>query len=301
MNLVPTSALTIDGFLAMTSTPDVSDGDYAGHIRAGWLDQRYRMYAEYENFGENFNPEVGFVPRVDMTRSKVHLEFNPRPGRWGIRMMEPMTNYTYITDQTGRMTSTQWHFMLGTRFENGAYLNMWHNRYFERIDDPFRVGGVQIDPDDYNFHDWSFSFSSNPSERFFYRVNWQPQTFYGGDRNDISTTVGMRVTSQLATQAGFSRSDVDIPNGSFKADIGTLRIDYAFSPQISLRTLTQYNSLSEQWSTSARLRWIFRPGSDIYVVYDDVRRDIPNTIDPLLTDQYRDHQLIVKMTYLFSF
>jgi len=301
MNLVPTSALTIDGFLAMTSSPGISDGDYAGHIRAGWLDQRYRIYAEYEDFGENFNPTVGFVPRVDMRRSKVHLEFNPRPGRWGIRMMEPMTNYTYITDQTGRMMSTQWHFMVGTRFTNGAYLNLWHNRYFERIDTPFRVGGVQIGAGDYSFYDFAVMFNSDPSRRLFYRMSWQPQTFYGGDRTDLSASVGLRVTSQLATEAGLSRNDVDLPNGSFKADIGTLRVDYAFSPQVSLRTLTQYNSLSEQWSTSARLRWIFRPGSDIYVVYDEVRRDIPNAIDPLLVDEFRDHQLTLKMTYLFSF
>jgi hypothetical protein len=301
VNLIPTSALTIDGFLATTRTPGVTDGDFAGHLRAGWLDQSWRFYGEYEDLGENFNPEVGFVPRVDMRRSKFHAEFNPRPGRWGIRMMEPMTNYTYITDQTGRMMSTQWHMMIGTRFESGAYLNMWHNRYFERLDDPFSVGGVQIDAGDYNFHDWNVSFNSNPSQRFFYRLSWQPQTFYGGDRNDMSASVGLRVTSQLATEAGLSRNDVDIPNGSFKADIGTLRVDYAFSPTISLRTLTQYNSLSEQWSTSARLRYIFRPGSDIYVVYDEIRRDIPLTVAPFTTDRFRDRQLIVKMTYLFSF
>jgi hypothetical protein len=64
--------------------------------------------------------------------------------------------------------------------------------------------------------------------------------------------------------------------------------------------LTQYNSLSDQLSTSARLRYIFRPGSDIYVVYDEVRRDTELLVDPFV-DEYRDRQLIVKMTYLFSF
>jgi hypothetical protein len=301
INLNPTSAVTIDGFLATTRSPGVDDGDIAGHIRAGWLDQRYRFYAEYEDFGENFNPEVGFVPRVDMRRSKVHLEFNPRPTHLGIRMMEPMTNYTYITDQTGRMVSTQWHFMVGTRFTNGAYLNLWHNRYFERIDSPFRVGGVQVPIGDYNFHDYQVSFSGDPSRRLTYRLSYEPQTFYGGDRTDVSANVSLRVTSQFATSASFARNDVDLPNGSFKADIASFRLDYAFSPTISLRTLTQHNSLTDQWSTSARLRWIFRPGSDIYVVYDEVRRDVPNTVDPLLIDKNRDRQLLVKMTYLFSF
>lgn len=301
INLNPTRALTIDGFLATTRTPGISDGDVGAHIRAGWLDQRYRFYAEHEDFGENFNPEVGFVPRVDMKRTKLHAEVNPRPTHLGIRMMEPMVNYTYITDQTGRMMSTQWHFMVGTRFQSGAYLNLWHNRYFERIDVPFRVGGVQIPAGDYDFHDYQISFSNDPSRRLTFRLAYEPQTFYGGDRTDVSANVGLRVTSQLATSASFARNDVDLPNGSFKADISSFRIDYAFSPTISLRTLTQHNSLTDQWSTSARLRWIFRPGSDLYVVYDEIRRDVPNAADPLLVYKNRDRQLIVKMTYLFSF
>jgi len=190
--------------------------------------------------------------------------------------------------------------MLGTVFENGAYLVVRHNEHFDRIDEAFRVGGVTVDPRRYWFHDSSVSFNSNASRRFFYRLNYQPATFYGGDRTDYSVDLGLRVTSQLATSAGFSRSDVSIPNGDFIADIGSFQLDYAFSPTISLRSLTQYNSLSEQWSTSARLRYIFRPGSDIYVVYDEVRRDTELLVDPFV-QRFRDRQLVIKMTYLFSF
>jgi hypothetical protein len=300
MNLVPTPALTIDGFIAGTDTRDVGGGELAGHLRAGWLDQSWRIYAEYEDFGDSFNPEVGFVPRVGMRRSKIHLERNPRPDFLGIRMMEPMTYIEYITDRTGRMVTRNWHFMVGTIFDNGAYLVVRHNNHFDRIDDPFRVGGVTVDPGDYRFYDTSVSFNSDQSRRFYYRLNVQPATFYGGDRTDYSADVGLRFTSQLAASAGFSRSDVSIPNGDFVADIGSLQVDYAFSPAISLRSLTQYNSLSDQWSTSARLRYIFRPGSDIYVVYDDVRRDIETLVNPFVT-RFRDRQLVIKMTYLFSF
>ena len=300
MNVVVTPELTMDGFLAKTVTPGVEGSDIGGHFRAGWLDQSWRIYGEYTGLGRNFNPEVGFVPRVDMHRTKFHIERNPRPGRWGIRMMEPMTNYTYITDQSGRMMSTQWHMMVGTRFESGAYLNMIHNRYFERLDNPFSIGDVSIAPGDYTFHDWNFSFSSDPSRRLYAGVSYGPQTYYGGDRTDLSFNAGLRVTSQLATSASISRNDIDLPAGSLKADIASLQVDYAYSPTVSLRSLTQYNSSSDQVSTSARLRWIFQPGSDLYVVYDEVRRDVPISLAPF-TEEFRDRQLLVKLTYLFSF
>ncbi|MBM4185446.1 MAG: carbohydrate binding family 9 domain-containing protein [Gemmatimonadetes bacterium] len=300
MNVVVTPSLTMDGFIANTSTPGVSGSDIGGHFRAGWLDQSWRVYGEFTGLGKNFNPEVGFVPRNDMLRSKIHFEYNPRPGRWGIRMMEPMTNYTYITDQSGRKMSTHWHMMVGTRFDNGAYLNVFHNRYFERIDNQFRVNNVPIAPGDYDFHDWNFSFNSNPARRVAAGVSFGPQTYYGGDRTDASVNASLRVSSQLATSASFSRNEVDLPAGSFTVDIASFQIDYAYSPTLSLRSLTQRNSATDQWSTSARLRYIFRPGSDIYVVYDGLRRDVPLTAAPFV-NEIRDHQLLIKMTYLLSF
>jgi len=114
----------------------------------------------------------------------------------------------------------------------------------------------------------------------------------------MSTKLGVRLTSRLATEAGISRNDVDLPAGAFKADVGSLRVDFAISPSMTLRTLTQYNSSTDQWSTSGRLNWSYRPGSDIYIVYDDVRREIPGQ-PPGLTD-FSDKQLIIKFTYLLS-
>jgi hypothetical protein len=183
---------------------------------------------------------------------------------------------------------------VGTRFENGASLIVWHNRYFERLDEPFRVQGVQIDPGAYHFWDSRVSFSSNRASRLYASVAYAPQTYYDGDRSDMSMTLGFRVNSRLSTEGGLSRNDVDLPNGAFTSNIGSLRVDYAISPNMTLRTLSQYNSLTEQWSTSARFHYIYRPGSDFYIVYDELRRD------PTGLSEFRQRNLILKMTYLVS-
>jgi hypothetical protein len=307
MSLALGPSLTVLGFVAKTATPELDGNDLAGHLRAAWLDQKWNIYAEYTDLQDNFNAEVGYVPRVGIRTSKFHIERNPRPGRWGIRVLEPMWNITHTTDQDNRLVSRRFHHMLGTRFENGSYLNMWFNHYFERLDDAFRVyrdpGGrrerdVVIVPGDYSFGEWRFSYDSNPARRAYYRLSWAPQQFYDGDRTDLSGTLGLRFSSQLAAEAGVSRNDVDLPAGSFQADIGSIRLDYAVSPTMTLRTLTQYNSSTEQWSTGVRFNWIYRPGSDLYIVYDDVRRDIPGALPGV--DTFSDKQLIVKFTYLLS-
>ena len=300
MTLALHPSFSVNGFLARTVTPDASGEEMAGHFRAAWLDRAWNIYAEYTDFQDNFNPEVGFVPRIGIRTSKFHVERNPRPNRFGIRVLRPMVNITYTTDQSSRLVSRRMHYMLGTQFENGAALTFMHNVYFERLDEPYRVrGDVVVPPGGYDFSDWSLQFSTNPSRRVYSGVTFVPQTFYDGERTDLDVQLGVRVNSRLAAEASYSRNDVDMPtrngvDGNFEIEVGALRIDYALSPNASLRTLTQYNSASHQWSTSARFRFTYRPGSDFYIVYDEVRRDAPTL------PEFRDRQLILKLSHLVS-
>ena len=146
----------------------------------------------------------------------------------------------------------------------------------------------------YRFGEWSFSYRSDPSRRLYQRLRYSPQTFFDGTRTDWSAALGVRATSSFAAEGQFQRSTVDGPWGAFVADLVMLRFDLALSPEMTLRTLSQYNSSTDSVSTSVRFNWIYSPGSDLYVAYDELRVDIPGV--PWLSDR----QLAIKMTYLFS-
>ena len=106
----------------------------------------------------------------------------------------------------------------------------------------------------------------------------------------------MRATSQLSAELQYTRNDVDLPYGSFLANLGILRVDYAPSPRASIRTLTQYNSQTHDFSTSVRFNGIYRPGSDVYIVYNGLQRTgLPENVF-----QPTDRQIVVKMTYLLA-
>ena len=140
----------------------------------------------------------------------------------------------------------------------------------------------------------SVSYNSNPSRRLYGQLRYSPQTFFDGTRNDYRGTLGVRASNRIATEATFSRSTVDLLGGAFTADLAALRVDYALSPEMTLRTLTQYNSTTDSVSTSVRLNWIYSPGSDLYIAYDELRTDLPGV--PWL----QNRQLAIKMTYLLS-
>jgi hypothetical protein len=290
----PTPSFSVHSFIARTATPGVTDQQQAFHTRAQFQDSRWNTYGEFSDIDDNFNAETGFVPRRGIKVTRVHIERNPRPGGI-VRVMDPMLQVQYITDQNNRLVTRRIHHMVGTRFQNGAYLNIVLNRWLDVLDQPFQIQrGVTIPSGVYRFYDWNFSFNSNPSRRLYERVRYAPQTFYGGTRHEVNAAVGWRATSQASAEMSWERNDVELPWGAFMVNLGILRVDYTLTPRMTIRSLSQYNSMTRQFSASIRYNFIYRPGSDLYVVYDGLQGNLPGRPD------LRNQQVVVKFTYLLS-
>jgi hypothetical protein len=290
----PSRNFSLHSFLAKTSSPGVTAEQQAFHARALFLNNKWNSYAEFTDIEDNFNAEAGFVPRKGIRTTGLHIERNPR-NFWKVRVLEPMLKLDYTTDQQNRLVTRRIHHMVGTRFQDGTYVNVILNRWLDVLDQPFAIrSDVRIPRGVYRYHDWNFSYSSNPSHRFYQRVSYGPQTFYGGTRTDVDLTLGLRATSQASAEFSLQRNDVDLPWGAFVVNLGVLRLDYTLSPQMTIRSLSQYNSSTRQFSTSIRYNFIYKPGSDLYIVYDGLQGNLPGR------PELRNQQVVVKMTYLMS-
>ena len=291
------------GFIAKTQTPELLGDDTAGYFRGTWLSPSWSVYGEYLDIKKNFNAELGFVPRVGIRTSKLHVEWDPRPGRWKIRMFDPMVNIVYTTDQQNRVITRRVHYMLGTYFEDGSEAIVFFNDKFEQLDGPFKIHpDVTIPVGAYRFAEWVFILRSDPSRRVYGQAQYTPATFFGGTRTDVSGTAGLRITDQIATEMKFTRSEVELPNGSFIADLASMKFDIALSPKATIRTISQYNSTTSEISNSIRFNWLYRPGSDIYLAYDELRFDTEPQFAgmPRNSPWVRNRELAIKMTYLWS-
>ena len=60
--------------------------------------------------------------------------------------------------------------------------------------------------------------------------------------------------------------------------------------------LVQYNNATHSVSTNARLRWEYRPGSELFVVYNEDRNTVPQPFDGLAS-----RALIIKINRLIRF
>jgi Domain of unknown function (DUF5916)/Carbohydrate family 9 binding domain-like len=297
-NLVLGKSLQVNSFVAKTQTPGLDGNDMAFFGRIAYRDPSWNVWLNYLDVQDNFNAEVGFVQRRGVKTTKAYFNPTPRPGRAGIRMLEPMVVISYITDQQNRMIGRTQHFMNAFHMQDGSYLNVIYQRDLDVVDVPFRIPqtAVTIPVGTYKFDEATFTYNTNPAKRFYERFTWNPMQFYGGTKQAIAAAVGVRGSRHLSGELAFSRNDVTLPFGDFVSNLSIVRVDYTLSPRATVRSLTQYNSLTREVTNNIRFNFIYRPGSDLYIVYNDLQET------GLAQDVFRptDRQLVVKMTYLLA-
>ena len=290
-------SLQVNSFLAKTATPGLDGRDMAFYGRIAYRDPSWNLWLNYLDVQDNFNAEAGFVQRRGIRTTKAYFSPTPRPQRGMIKLMEPMYVLTYTTDQTNRMVGRLHHYMLGTTLRDDSFINVIFQQNLDVLDQPFRVRpDVTIPVGTYRMNEWTLSYNTSPGRRLYQRFSFSPNEFYDGTRRQTQVAVGARATSRLSAELQYNRNDVEMPWGEFLINLTTLRVDYTFSPRMTVRSLTQYNSATNEVSNNIRFNLIHRPGSDLYVVYNELRQT------GLPTDMFaqRDRQLIVKASYLIQ-
>ena len=296
--------LQITSYLAKTETdlaarpdPRLSGENMAFYGRVAYRDPRLNVYVNYLDIEKNFNAEAGFVQRTGIRATKVHFGPTPRPKKGSIKLLEPMYVLTYETDQTNRLVHRMHHMMVGTTLRDDSFINVIYQKNLDVLDVPFNIRpGVRIPVGAYNMDELILTYNTSPGKKFYERATYQHNQFYDGTRRGFSAAVGARASSQLSAELQYNRNDVKMPWGNFLVNLATLRVDYTFSPKMTIRSLSQYNTSTHEISNNIRFNLIHHAGSDLYVVYNDLRQTgLPAAVFP-----QKDRQLAVKLNYLIQ-
>jgi hypothetical protein len=89
---------------------------------------------------------------------------------------------------------------------------------------------------------------------------------------------------------------VDLAPGEFTTHLAGSRVTYTMTPFMFASAFLQYNSGTHSMSANVRLRWEYRPGSELFVVYNDERDTLARGFPDL-----SNRAFIVKVNRLFRF
>ncbi|MDA2935586.1 carbohydrate binding family 9 domain-containing protein [Acidobacteria bacterium AH-259-D05] len=288
-------ALNISSFVLKTDTSGIRGKDMAGDFSVAWKDRLLDARAEVLSVQENFNPEVGFVPRKGIRKSRGVLTFKPRPGEripW-IREFRPSVEIDYITDQDNVLETRTVQTGFAIELQNSGVLRFGRESNFERLEGPFRIRSNQSIPvGDYQFEEYSASFSSDRSRMFSGTLRGATGSFWDGDRDSYRVGFRFQPSYQLRADVSWTHDDIDLPSGAFTTNLVNTRLSYSFNTSLFLNALIQYNSTLREIASNIRFNFIYKPLSDLFLVYNERRAT---------SGEVTERALIAKVTYIFGF
>ena len=290
--------LFVNAYVARSASEglDGDDTSYRGEVT--YDADRYGLQLEYLSVGDAFNPEVGFLRREDFKRSYVGGRFSPRPSnskvlrKWGL---EP--SFEYITNSDFQLETQQAQLFGSLEFQNGDRFSVGAEHSIEVLRETFELTDkLDIPVGSYRFSNLRMAYELGPQRRVTGRVAVQRGGFYDGDRTEARFRGRVEVTSRLSLEPTIALNWVDTPYGDDTLQLYSVRTTMTLTPRVAVSALVQQNSQDQALGGSVRLRWEYRPGSDLFVVYSE-GRDTDGPGVPFL--QHRN--FAIKLTRLVRF
>jgi hypothetical protein len=198
------------------------------------------------------------------------LGWQPRPDIDWIRSFNFSAQFRHLESiTTGITEERQWQFtILGVAFESQDNININLQRQVEFLDNPFDISdGIVIDVGDYV--NWEWSLSARTASRRVVSVNIQLSRggFWSGDRTQVGVALDFRPSAGVLLTAAAETNNVDLPQGSFDANLFRVEGEWNITPLANIMGNIQYDDVSEIVGLFMRARWILTPGNEIFFVF----------------------------------
>lgn len=267
--------VTMGGILSRTATPGRT-GDETGVELTGIVDARnWKWTADFRRIGDEFNPELGFLPRANYTHLQVTGQRYVRPKElsWFREGTPHFTAYTYRNNETGFEESARFHLEpFPMEFHGGGKVSVMVDAVREGLTQPFTIApGVVIPPGTYDTWEYVGTARTNPAAPFAMNGRVNTGTFLTGTRTGGQLGVTYRLGGTVLASITGIHWDVALPQGRFDATLIAGRLGIYFTPRIFLQSIVQYNDQADLWSANARFGWLGAAGTGLFLVINETQ------------------------------
>ena len=242
---------------------------------ASYEERNFETNIYFYGVGENFNPEVGFVPRKDYTFLSPSFQYKFLPENMSLVQHGPGIDYEFYRNKINGVTDYDIDIDYNFRFRNQSYLVIKTNFLYTKLlndFDPSRSDGVPLAAfSEYNYVNHTFWLRTSERKIFSARLNGKIGEFFNGKIRNIGGTLTYKFPPFLNISIGSQINDLDFPEPYSSASFFSLnsKINVSFSKDLFFSTYLQYNNQLDNINLNARFQWRFQPLSDIFLVYTD--------------------------------
>jgi len=202
-------------------------------------------------------------------------------------------NLAHRSNETTRIQLTPFE----VQFNSGDRVSYSYNPNLEQLFEPFEIReGIFIPVGRYWTGAHRVNLSSSGSRPFSARLELENGSFYSGTRKQAGIELTWKKNSHMSTSVEIEQNWVRLKEGNFTARLLGYRLDYSFTPFITLSNFLQYDTDSQNVGIQSRLRWILKPGNELYFVVNHAWQE--NDFDRFVAAQTHAR---IKLNYTFRF
>ena len=262
-------------FSAWNSNPDrdversLSDLSARG-IRMSYPNDIWSAHISYREFGDDYSPAVGFVTRNGFRRVEPRIGWRPRPNIDWIRRFDFSVQFRHLEDiDTGIAEERQWRFkVFGVDLESQDNFDIDLQRQVEYLDNEFEISdGIFIEEGNYTNWEWTIMARAASRRVLSGRVEVRRGGFWSGDRTQLEIGLDLRPSPGILLSVDVENNNVDLPQGSFDANLFRVAGEWNITPLASVTGNIQYDDVTEVVGLFMRTRWILAPGNELFLVF----------------------------------
>jgi hypothetical protein len=265
----------VGGWTATTQGDVPLGGKNGWGFKVDYPNDLWDCQINMNQYGEGFDPLLGFLPRPGTRQTDLGCAYQPRPSKDGpfrwMRQAFVENEYTRVTDSQGVLESWEY-FMapINVRLETGDRFELNWNPHGEILLAPFEVSpGVIIPPGSYQFNRWRAEAQSSPHRLLqFGNTSWFGEFYNGHLWQQINYVKWTSPRGRFQLELNFENDYGHMPVGNFQQKLWQFQGAYAWNPNLIFTTFIQYDTDSNSVGTNNRLRWTIKPGNDLFVIWN---------------------------------
>ena len=258
----------VGGWFLRSATDGVDGRDKAYSARVFYPNDEVEAGFGVTMIEEQFDPLLGFVPRVGVKEYQWQAAYAPRLNTERVRQIFFEVEPSVVTDFGNRTQTSELDVKpFGIETQEGDEAALHVRRVYDHLDDDFEIAdGVVIPADGYRFTRYGGSIETSSGRPFTFEAGVNFGRFYGGRETSYSVALDFRPDPLVTGGVDFEQEEVRLPGGSFSVRVTRLRVNLQFSPRLVWSTLVQHDTESDDLGLNSRLRWILRPGREMFAV-----------------------------------
>jgi len=259
-------------------SPSRNRNNFAGNAGFNYNSDLWGYGLSFLDIEEKFNPEMGFITRTDIKRTAASLEYSPRPQQWrSIRQLEFNLRGNYQTDHNNFMLNREVSGEFQINFENSARFSITVNRNFEYLDYDWSSHGYVIPEGGYAATTFRASYNTNRSNAVSAMINADGGGYFNGSKYGGRISADLKAFNRFRANVNYNYNWINLPGGEFHTNSLATRLSYSVNPDLYIKAYIQLlddklvNDGKYVVSSNILLRYIYKPGSDFFLVYNEGR------------------------------